>query len=111
MTTDTTGQFQGNGLPVLIGSLPLDSHQKALDWIFEATPEIPLWPQLPTNQLEQMLPQFAERIPCIVEENPGSPNSKIYFDTDGESFADQMLTFYEEYLQASERLITANRCH
>ena len=102
MTTDTTGQFQGNGLPVLIGSLPLDSHQKALDWIFEATPEIPLWPQLPTNPLEQMLPQFAEGIPCITEENPDSTSGKIFFDIAGESFADDMLAFYEEYLVASE---------
>ena len=102
MTSNTTDKFYGNGLPVLIGSLPLNSHQKALDWIFEATPEIPLWPQLPSNPLEQMLPQFAEGIPCIHEENPDSASGKIYFDITSDAFADEMLAFYEEYLQVSE---------
>lgn len=104
MTTNTTGQFLGNGLPVLIGSLPLDSHQEALDWIFEATPEIPLWPQLPSNPREQMLPQFAEGIPCICEENPGTASGKIYFDISYDSFAEEMLAFYEDYLKASESI-------
>lgn len=100
--TTTNEQFHGNGLPVLIGSLPLDSHQEALDWIFQATPEIPLWPQLPTNPLEQMLPQFAEGIPCIKEENPGEASGRIYFDITRESFADDMLKYYEDYLLAAE---------
>ena len=65
----TTNRFTADGLPVLIGSLPLDDHREALDWIFAATPEIPLWPQLPSNPYEQMMPQFAESIPCITEED------------------------------------------
>lgn len=102
MTTDTTGQFAGNGLPVLIGSLPLDSHKKALDWIFAATPEVPLWPQLPSNPKEQMLPQFAEGIPCIREENPELTTGKIYYDISYDGFDEQMLAFYEEYIAAAE---------
>jgi len=102
MTTDTTGRFSANGLPVLIGSLPMDSHQQALDWIFEATPEVPLWPQLPSDPREQMLPQFAEGIPCIREEDPDKATGRIYFDTTYDSFADEMLAFYEDYLKASE---------
>lgn len=102
MTTDNKRPFLGNGLPVLIGSLPLDSHQKALDWIFKATPEIPLWPQLPSDPREQMLPQFAEGIPCILEEDPGITAGKIFFDISRDSFADEMLAFYEEYLKASD---------
>ena len=103
MTNGNPGRFAADGLPVLIGSLPLNSHEQALDWIFEATPEIPLWPQLPSNPREQMLPQFAEGIPCIVERNAGTPRSRIFFDTGYAGFEEAMLAFYETYLQASER--------
>lgn len=102
MTDNPTGPFKANGLPVLIGSLPLDSHQEALDWIFEATPEIPLWPQLPSNPKEQMMPQFAEGIPCIREENPELASGRIYFDASYPEFEADMLAFYEDYLVASE---------
>ncbi len=102
MTTDQTGNFTANGLPVLIGSLPLDSHKKALDWIFDATPEVPLWPQLPSDPREQMLPQFAEGIPCIREEDPEQASGKIYFDITYDNFDDEMLSFYEEYLKVAE---------
>jgi len=104
MTTDKTGQFTGSGLPVLIGSLPLDSHKKALDWIFQATPEIPLWPQLPSDPREQMLPQFAEGIPCIREENPDKATGKIFFDVSYDGFDEEMLAFYEDYLAVSETI-------
>lgn len=104
MITDQPGRFNGNGLPVLIGSLPLDSHAKALDWIFTATPEIPLWPQLPSNPREQMLPQFAEGIPCIREENPDKTTGRIFYDISFDGFDAEMLAFYEEYLQVSENI-------
>lgn len=103
MTNGNPGQFAADGLPVLIGSLPLNSHVQALDWIFAATPEIPLWPQLPSNPREQMLPQFAEGIPCIVEQNAGTPQARIIFDTGYAGFEEAMLAFYEAYLQVSER--------
>ncbi|GAB4345535.1 MAG: hypothetical protein Kow0089_22630 [Desulfobulbaceae bacterium] len=102
MTSPSPGHFTGDGLPVLIGSLPLDSHREALDWIFEATPEIPLWPQLPSNPMEQMMPQFAEGIPCIHETDPGSSAGRIFFDTSSPEFEGEMLAFYEEYLRVSE---------
>jgi hypothetical protein len=104
MTTHTPGQHVFDGLPVLIGSLPLDSHETALTWILEATPEIPLWPQLPVHPLERMLPQFAEGIPCITEENPAGSEAKIYFNTSYTGFDEDMLAFYEEYLTVSEDL-------
>ncbi len=102
MTTETAGRFTADGLPVLIGSVPLTSHQEALEWIFTATPEIPLWPQLPSHPLERMMPQFSENIPCIREENLGGPESRIYFDISGEDFESEMLAFYEDYLAVSE---------
>ena len=102
MTTDKIGRFTADGLPVLIGSVPLDSHRKALDWIFEATPEIPLWPQLPVNPWEQMLSQFAEGLPCIVEEKRAGSEGRIYYDISRPGFEEAMLDFYEEYLVVSE---------
>jgi len=69
MTFSTTKNFEANGLPMLVGSLPLTDLDQALDWVFATTPEIPLWPQLPSNPYERMMPQFAEGIPCITEED------------------------------------------
>lgn len=102
MTTETTGRFSANGLPVLIGSVPLTDHNKALEWIFEATPEIPLWPQLPHDPYEQMMPQFAEGLVCIVEENLQEPEGRILFDIARPGFEEDMLAFYEEYLHILE---------
>jgi len=102
MTTAPKGRFTANGLPVLIGSVPLTDHNQALEWIFDVTPEIPLWPQLPHLPLEQMMPQFAEGIPCIVEENITNPEGRILFDINRPDFETEMLAFYEDYLAALE---------
>jgi len=102
MTLPPDDIFSADGLPVLIGSLPLEDHRQALDWIFAATPEIPLWPQLPTNPYEQMMPQFAEGIPCIVEEDLTDPEGRILFDITGPSFEENMLAFFEEYMVVLE---------
>jgi len=104
MTSATAGRFTADGLPVLIGSVPLTDHAEALEWIFSATPEIPLWPQLPHNPLEQMMPQFSEGIPCIVEEGIDEPEGRLVFDIAWPGFEEAMLAFYEEYLAAQEDL-------
>ncbi len=102
MTTETTGRFSADGLPVLIGSVPLTDHGQALKWIFDTTPEIPLWPQLPHNPCEQMMPQFAEGLPCIIEENLTDPEGRILFDITRPGFEEEMLSFYEDYLAVVE---------
>jgi methionine synthase II (cobalamin-independent) len=91
-------KITGNGLPTLIGSLPAANHQQALDWILDATPEIPLWPQLPALPQERMLNQFIEGLPGIIEDdyNP-------YFDVNADDFPDEQLSFYEEFLNVSEK--------
>jgi methionine synthase II (cobalamin-independent) len=104
MTSATAGRFTADGLPVLIGSVPLTDHATALEWIFTATPQIPLWPQLPHNPLEQMMPQFSEGIPCIVEEGIDDPEGRLVFDIAWPGFEEAMLAFYEEYLAALEDL-------
>ncbi len=89
-------------MPVLVGSLPLSDHKEAIELILKETPMIPLWPQLPHNPLEHMMPQFAENIPCITEQNIEQPEGRIFFDIEREGFEEDMLAFYEEYIMLSE---------
>ena len=91
-------KIEANGLATLIGSLPAANHKEALGWILESTPKIPLWPQLPAFPGERMLNQFNEGLPGIVETDEGT-----YFDITTDTFADEQLAFYEEYLQVSEK--------
>jgi methionine synthase II (cobalamin-independent) len=96
MTPDSK-KFTADGLPTLIGSLPTANHQQAMDWILAFTPEIPLWPQVPALPQERMLNQFIEGLPGIIESD-----ERIIFDVNSDSFPDEQLSFYEEYLGVSE---------
>lgn len=90
--------FRANGLPTLIGSLPITDYQQAVEWIFAATAELPLWPQLPAaGRRERMLNQFIEGLPGIVE-----TEDKTFFNTGAENFAEEQLRFYEDYLLVTE---------
>ena len=64
-----TESFQANGLAAFIGSLPLTDHNAAGDLIFEHTPEIPFWAQLPVHKKEGMVVQFASGLPGFCREN------------------------------------------
>ncbi|MDH3393853.1 MAG: hypothetical protein OEL66_07575, partial [Desulfobulbaceae bacterium] len=102
MTSDTATNSQrlalhANGLPTLIGSLPVPDHQQGLEMIFAHTPAIPLWPQLPGNPLEGMMRQFIEGMPGVVD---GA--DRTYFDINTENFETELLTFFEEYLAVCE---------
>ncbi|HIJ90518.1 MAG: hypothetical protein OEV89_07105 [Desulfobulbaceae bacterium] len=90
-----SSRFQANGLATLIGSLPVADHREAFSLIFEHTPDIPLWPQLPSNPKEGMLSQFSEGMPGIIEEA-----DRTCFDIRTETFADEMLAYFEHYLAA-----------
>jgi methionine synthase II (cobalamin-independent) len=92
----SNSRFPADGRPTLIGSLPVADHHQAMDWIFEYTPEIPLWPQLPANAREGMMLQFIEGFPGIIEE------PKVHFDTSLPGFDEQLLRFYEAYLRVNE---------
>ncbi len=89
--------FKPHCLPLLIGSLPLESHQEATDLIFDTTPEIPLWPQLPVHKEEGMILQYATGLPGLCR-----LNNKIFVDTDKPTFDEEVLAFYEEYLMVAE---------
>ncbi|MDG4476369.1 hypothetical protein [Thiovibrio frasassiensis] len=98
MTQDNiSSRFQANGLATLIGSLPVTDLTEAFALIFAHTPDIPLWPQMPSNPKEGMLSQFSEGMPGIVEEA-----DRTYFDIQTETFAEEMLHYFEQYLAAVE---------
>ncbi len=80
-------------LPLLIGSLPIDSHNKAMEMILEYTPEIPLWPQLPSYKEEGMIRQFIPGMPGLDE-----CDDTLFVNGDGDRFDAEFLAFYEEYL-------------
>ena len=89
--------FKPQALPTLIGSIPLKDHHEAVELILKYTPEIPLWPQLPCYKEERLLSQFVEGLPGIVERD-----DKLYFDTSSPSFDQEVLSFFEDYLEVKE---------
>ena len=60
--------FKPNGLPTLIGSLPLSDHDEALGLVFDYTPDIPVWVQLPVHVQEGMIAQFLPGMPGLAGE-------------------------------------------
>jgi len=88
-----TGKFQGNALPVLIGSLPVTDHKHALKLALTYSDKIPLWIQLPKLRKEGMIEQFVEGMPGLVEEK-----DKVYINTADEKNDALFLEYYEEYL-------------
>ncbi len=90
-------KIQPNGLPVLIGSLPMDDHDEAVNCVLECTPQIPSWIQLPIYKQEGMTAQFLPGFPGLV-----TVNDKVFVDTTVDGFDEQLLYFYEEYMAVTE---------
>jgi methionine synthase II (cobalamin-independent) len=88
-----SSDFKGNSLPVLIGSLPLTDHAQASEWVWEYTPEIPLWVQLPKLVGESITRQFASGFPGLRE-----ADGRAFIDTTHPDFDGELLRFYEEVL-------------
>ncbi len=89
--------FKPAARATLIGSLPVTDYAQALELIMAHTPDIPLWPQLPSNPLERMMNQFVEGLPGVVE-----TDGKTYFDLSAADFEAEQLAFYEEYLAVAD---------
>jgi hypothetical protein len=89
--------FLANGLPVLIGSLPLRDHAESVELVFKYTPEIPLWIQLPAYKEEGMIAQFQTGFPGLALKS-----GKSFVDTADPSFDNDILEFYENYMAVSE---------
>lgn len=92
-----TKKFLANGLPVLIGSLPLRDHAEGVDRVFKYTPEIPLWVQLPSYREEGMIAQFQQGFPGLTFKK-----EKSFVDTSDSSFDNDILEFYEDYMAVTE---------
>jgi hypothetical protein len=84
-------------LPMLIGSFPLDDHRAASRLIMDYTPDIPLWAQLPVFPEEGMVPQFLTGMPALVKKG-----GKTFIQTDSDSFDDELVSFFEDYMAVSE---------
>jgi methionine synthase II (cobalamin-independent) len=89
--------FKANGLPLLVGSLPMDNHPAAAGLVMEYTPQIPLWVQLPKFLEEGMINQFIPGLPGVTVQE-----GKQFIDTQSTSFDAQFLAFFEDYLALSD---------
>jgi methionine synthase II (cobalamin-independent) len=83
--------------PLLIGSIPLEDHREATELILDATPDIPLWAQLPVYSHEGMMAQFLPGLPGHTRSE-----EREYVDTSSESFESELVSFYEEYMAVTE---------
>jgi len=92
-------QYIADCRALLIGSLPQRDHQEAVDLIFEHTPEIPIWPQLPCYRNEGMMLQFIGGLPGVTEKD-----DKVFVNTAAPDFEAEFLAFYEEYIAVTEGL-------
>lgn len=89
--------FQPNAAAMLIGSQPLKSHDEATRLVLTYNAEIPNWVQLPLYRGEGMVEQFMGGLPGLVREA-----NRNYVDIGANDFDDQMLAFFEAYLQVTE---------
>ena len=80
------------GLVTGIGSLPYKDANEALDLVFEYTPRIPFWPQLPQrDKREGMIMQFSQALPCLRLSQKG-----LYFDSAAQE--EELAQFYEQII-------------
>jgi methionine synthase II (cobalamin-independent) len=86
--------FLPNALAMLIGSQPLKEHREAVRLVFEFMPSIPNWVQLPAYPHEGMVEQFMGGLPGVAQRA-----GRRFVDLAAADFDDQMLAFFEEYLQ------------
>jgi len=90
--------FEPCCLSTTIGSLPHTDVAHGTALMFEATPEIASWVQFPKrNQYENMMIQFTEGMPALVQDG-----ERIYFSTSINDFPEQLTSFYERYLAVIE---------
>lgn len=89
--------FKTNCLPLLIGSLPVKDHDEAMELILNYTPQIPLWPQLPSYKEEGMVQQYIPGMPGL-----DICDETLFINAQGDDFDAEFLAFYEEYLMIAE---------
>ncbi len=86
-------------LPTAIGSFPYQDPGKALDIIFDAIPDAPVWPQLPRRAVtEQMEIQYSEGMPRV---RIDAEREKLVMDTSGD-YSEEFASFYEAYMAVTD---------
>ncbi len=89
--------FLPEGAATLIGSLPHQDRDLALELVFKFCPEIPSWPQLVKYREEQMIPQFCQNLPGLKE-----IDGTLIIDSETPDFEAGFLSFFEDYLMVTE---------
>jgi methionine synthase II (cobalamin-independent) len=97
MVTAMNQVLKPDSLPVLVGSFPTDDHDEALRLVFEHTPEVPVWAQLPVYTEEGMIPQFLPGMPGLTFRD-----ESFHVDTTSDRFDAELLAFYESYISVME---------
>jgi hypothetical protein len=86
--------WQARAAATLIGSMPHRDRQGTIDLILRDISEVPVWPQLAAFKPEQMMVQYLEGLPGL-----RTQDGHTYLQTDGPEFEQELLSFYEEYLE------------
>jgi hypothetical protein len=87
--------FEPCCLATAIGSLPHAKAQDAVRVILDSIPDAPIWPQLPSNGLqEQMEVQYSEGLPRVVID---AGKQRMFIDTSGDTSA-ELAAFYERFV-------------
>ncbi len=93
-TKKSQSVFEPCCLATTIGSLPHTDVARGTALMFKNTPEIASWVQFPKrNQFENMMVQFTEGMPALVQDE-----GRFYFSTSINDFPGQLTHFYEHYL-------------
>jgi hypothetical protein len=89
--------FQGLASATLIGSMPHKDRDKAIGLILNSVPQIPVWPQLPIYPAEQMMAQYVEGLPGLVNEG-----GRQFVRTGTDEFEQECYHFYEQFIALEE---------
>jgi methionine synthase II (cobalamin-independent) len=90
--------FEPCCLTTTVGSLPHTDVARGTALIFEHTPQIPAWVQLPRRTVEEnMVHQFTEGMAGLAEDG-----GRVYFDRTLPDFDEQLTDFYARYLAVTE---------
>jgi methionine synthase II (cobalamin-independent) len=92
-----------SGLATGIGSFPYLEAKEALDLIFQYTPEIPFWPELPKRNLKEgMVAQYSENLPCLKVTAKGIESFTQAKQQELELFYERLIANDLEYFKISK---------
>jgi hypothetical protein len=81
----------------MVGSMPHKDRDKVIELILKTFTEVPVWPQFPSFQPEQMMIQYLEGLPGVRVEQ-----GQVLIQIDGPQFEQELIEFYAAYLEVEE---------